>query len=227
MTVAEINQYLIKINEIQEKMNVTLFQKGNMALILRIVLWTFFVGLLFYQYINQKLSVGNSLFLAILLWLVFSFFSLFIFSCFTELKEMEKVQIVPIEFAFYFKSKREYTKDIHKELLEKFEKFEKLAEKPNTEFVEKILFVPFVMGFIATVYLFMGLFTSAFKIALIVGGTSTVIFFIFFGAFAFKVLYGAHKFEKFLLKHFSSEKVDFLLSGETFSFRKNKADKGE
>ena len=109
-----------------------------------------------------------------------------------------------------------YTKDIHKELLERFEKFEKLAEKPNKEFIEKILFVPFVMGFIATVYLFMRLFTSAFKIALIVGGTSTIVFLIFFGVFAFKVLYGAHRFEKFLLKHFSSEKVDFLLSGKTF-----------
>lgn len=109
-----------------------------------------------------------------------------------------------------------YTKDIHKELLERFEKFEKLAEKPNTEFIEKILFVPFVMGFIATSYLFMGMFTPAFKLALIVGGTSTIVFLIFFGVFAFKVLYGAHRFEKFLLKHFSSEKVDFLLSGKTF-----------
>ena len=109
-----------------------------------------------------------------------------------------------------------YTMDIHKELLERFKKFEKLSEKPNTEFVEKILSVPFVIGFIATVYLFIGMFTPAFKLAIIVGGTSTIIFFIFFGAFAFKVLYGAHRFEKFLLKHFSSEKVDFLLSGETF-----------
>lgn len=109
-----------------------------------------------------------------------------------------------------------YTKDIHEELLERFKKFEKLAKKPNTELIEKILFVPFVIGFIATSYLFMGMFTPAFKFALIAGGTSTIIFFIFFGAFAFKVLYGAHRFEKFLLKHFSSEKVDFLLSGETF-----------
>ena len=42
-----------------------------------------------------------------------------------------------------------YTKDIHEELLERFEKFEKLSEKPKTELVEKILFVPFVIGFIA------------------------------------------------------------------------------
>lgn len=109
-----------------------------------------------------------------------------------------------------------YTKDIHEELLERFEKFEKLSEKPKTELVEKILFVPFVIGFIATAYLFMGMFTPAFKLALIVGGTSAIVFLIFFGAFAFRVLYGSFRFEKFLLKHFSSEKVDFLLSGKTF-----------
>ena len=62
----------------------------------------------------------------------------------------------------------------------------------------------------------MGMFTPAFKLALIVGGISTIVFLIFFGAFAFKVLYGAHQFEKFLLKHFPPEKVDFLLSGKTF-----------
>lgn len=109
-----------------------------------------------------------------------------------------------------------YTKDIHKELLERFEKFEKLSEKPETELIEKILFVPFVIGFIATAYLFMGMFTPVFKLALIVGGISTIIFLIFFGAFAFKVLYGAFQFEKFLLKYFPPEKVDFLLSGKTF-----------
>lgn len=109
-----------------------------------------------------------------------------------------------------------YTRDIRKELLERFKKFEKLSEKPKTELIEKILFVPFVIGFVATMYLFMGLFTPAFKLALIVGGTSTIIFFIFLGAFALKVLYGAFQFEKFLLKHFSSEKVDFLLNGKTF-----------
>ena len=100
--------------------------------------------------------------------------------------------------------------------MKRYEKFHKLSERPETELIEKILFVPFVIGFIATAYLFMGMFTPAFKLALIVGGTSTIIFFIFFGAFAFKVLYGAFQFEKFLLKHFSSEKVDFLLSGKTF-----------
>lgn len=109
-----------------------------------------------------------------------------------------------------------YTRDIHKELLERFEKFEKLSEKPETELVEKILFVPFVIGFIATAYLFMGMFIPAFKLALIVGETSAIVFLIFFGAFAFRVLYGSFRFEKFLLKHFSSEKVDFLLSGKTF-----------
>lgn len=101
-----------------------------------------------------------------------------------------------------------YTRDIHKELLKRFEKFEKLSEKPNMELVEKILSVPFVIGFIATAYLFMGMFTPAFKLALIVGGISTIVFLIFFGAFAFKVLYGAFQFEKFLLKHFPPEKVE-------------------
>ena len=109
-----------------------------------------------------------------------------------------------------------YTTDIHKELVKRFKKFEKLSEKPNMELVEKTLSVPFVIGFIATAYLFMGMFTPAFKLALIVGGISTIVFLIFFGAFAFKVLYGAFQFEKFLLKHFSPEKVDFLLSGKTF-----------
>lgn len=44
MTVAEINQYLIKINELQGRMSVPLFQKGNMALILRTVIWIVFFG---------------------------------------------------------------------------------------------------------------------------------------------------------------------------------------
>lgn len=134
MTVNEINEFLIKINEIQEKMNVTLFQKGNMALILRIVLWTSFVGLLFYLYIKQELGVGNSL------------------SYFTKPKEMEKVQIVPIEFAFYFKSKREVKNEVPKLLSEINSKIGKnnphftdletakrflLAEKTKQEYIEK------------------------------------------------------------------------------------------
>jgi hypothetical protein len=109
-----------------------------------------------------------------------------------------------------------YTPEFHREFIKKYEKFHKLSEKPETELVEKILFVPFVIGFIATAYLFMGMFTPAFKLALIVGGISAIVFLIFFGAFAFRVLYGSFRFEKFLLKHFSSEKVDFLLSGKTF-----------
>ena len=100
--------------------------------------------------------------------------------------------------------------------MKRYEKFHKLSKRPETELVEKILFVPFVIGFIATAYLFMGMFIPAFKLALIVGETSTIVFLIFFGAFAFRVLYGSFRFEKFLLKHFSSEKVDFLLSGKTF-----------
>lgn len=152
MTVNEINEFLIKINEIQEKMNVTLFQKGNMALILRIVLWTFFVGLLFYLYIKQELGVGNSLFLAILSWFMLSFVTLLIFSYFTKPKEMEKVQIVPIEFAFYFKSKREVKNEVPKLLSEINSKIGKnnphftdletakrflLAEKTKQEYIEK------------------------------------------------------------------------------------------
>lgn len=152
MTVNEINEFLIKINEIQEKMNVTLFQKGNMALILRIVLWTSFVGLLFYLYIKQELGVGNSLFLAILSWFMLSFVTLLIFSYFTKPKEMEKVQIVPIEFAFYFKSKREVKNEVPKLLSEINSKIGKnnphftdletakrflLAEKTKQEYIEK------------------------------------------------------------------------------------------
>ena len=109
-----------------------------------------------------------------------------------------------------------YTPEFHREFMKRYEKFHKLSKRPETELVEKILFVPFVIGFIATAYLFMGMFTPAFKLALIVGGTSAIVFLIFFGAFAFRVLYGSFRFEKFLLKHFSSEKVDFLLSGKTF-----------
>lgn len=152
MTVAEINQYLIKINEIQGKMSVTLFQKGNMALILRIVLWTFFVGFLFHLYIKQEFGVGSSLFLAIVSWFIFSFFTLLIFSYFTELKEMKKLQIVPFEFAFYFKSKREVKNEIPKLLSEINSKVGKnnphftdletakrflLAKKPKQEYIEK------------------------------------------------------------------------------------------
>ena len=152
MTVNEINEFLIKINEIQEKMNVTLFQKGNMALILRIVLWTSFVAILFYQYIDQKLGVGNSLFLGILSWLMLSFVTLLIFSYFTKPKEMEKVQIVPIEFAFYFKSKIEVKNEVPKLLSEINSKIGKnnphftdletakrflLAEKTKQEYIEK------------------------------------------------------------------------------------------
>lgn len=109
-----------------------------------------------------------------------------------------------------------YTPEFHREFMKRYEKFHKLSERPETELVEKILFVPFVIGFIATAYLFMGMFTPAFKLALIVGGISAIVFLIFFGAFAFRVLYGSFRFEKFLLKHFSSEKVDFLLSGKIF-----------
>ena len=100
--------------------------------------------------------------------------------------------------------------------MKKYEKFHKLSKRPDTEILEFILITPFIIGFLASIYLFMGMFTPAFKLALIVGGTSAIVFLIFFGAFAFRVLYGSFRFEKFLLKHFSSEKVDFLLSGKTF-----------
>ena len=100
--------------------------------------------------------------------------------------------------------------------MKKYEKFHKLSKRPDTKILEFILITPFIIGFLASIYLFMGMFTPAFKLALIVGGTSAIVFLIFFGAFAFRVLYGSFRFEKFLLKHFSSEKVDFLLSGKTF-----------
>ena len=44
--------------------------------------------------------------------------------------------------------------------MKRYEKFHKLSKRPETELVEKILFVPFVIGFIATAYLFMGMFTT-------------------------------------------------------------------
>lgn len=111
---------------------------------------------------------------------------------------------------------KEYTPEFHKEFMKKYEKFHKLSKRPDTKILEFILITPFIIGFLASIYLFMGMFTPAFKLALIVGGTSAIVFLIFFGAFAFRVLYGSFRFEKFLLKHFSSEKVDFLLSGKTF-----------
>lgn len=109
-----------------------------------------------------------------------------------------------------------YTPEFHREFMKKYEKFHKLSKRPDTKILEFILITPFIIGFLASIYLFMGMFTPAFKLALIVGGTSAIVFLIFFGAFAFRVLYGSFRFEKFLLKHFSSEKVDFLLSGKTF-----------
>lgn len=109
-----------------------------------------------------------------------------------------------------------YTPEFHREFIKKYEKFHKLSKRPDTKILEFILITPFIIGFLASIYLFMGMFTPAFKLALIVGGTSAIVFLIFFGAFAFRVLYGSFRFEKFLLKHFSSEKVDFLLSGKTF-----------
>lgn len=109
-----------------------------------------------------------------------------------------------------------YTPEFHREFMKKYEKFHKLSKRPDTKILEFILITPFIIGFLASIYLFMGMFTPAFKLALIVGGTSAIVFLIFFGAFAFRVLYGSFRFEKFLLKHFPPEKVDFLLSGKTF-----------
>lgn len=86
-----------------------------------------------------------------------------------------------------------YTPEFHREFMKKYEKFHKLSKRPDTKILEFILITPFIIGFLASIYLFMGMFTPAFKLALIVGGTSAIVFLIFFGAFAFRVLYGSFR----------------------------------
>lgn len=109
-----------------------------------------------------------------------------------------------------------YTSEFHREFMKRYEKFHKLSKKPDTEILEFILMTPFIIGFLASIYLFMGKLGVAMYYSMLFMILSFTLIFLILGAFAFKVIYGAHQFEKFLLKHFSSEKVDFLLSGKTF-----------
>jgi hypothetical protein len=109
-----------------------------------------------------------------------------------------------------------YTSEFHREFMKRYEKFHKLSKKPDTEILEFILMTPFIIGFLASIYLFMGKLGAAMYYSMLFMILSFTLIFLILGAFAFKVIYGAHQFEKFLLKHFSSEKVDFLLSGKTF-----------
>lgn len=111
---------------------------------------------------------------------------------------------------------KEYTPEFHKKFMKKYDKFHKLSKRPDTEILEFILMTPFIIGFLASIYLFMGKFGAAMHYSMLFMVLSFSLIFLILGAFAFKVLYGAFQFEKFLLKHFSSEKVDFLLSGKTF-----------
>ena len=100
--------------------------------------------------------------------------------------------------------------------MKRYEKFHKLSKRPDTEILEFILMTPFIIGFLASIYLFMGKLGVAMHYSMLFMVLSFTLIFLILGVFAFKVLYGAFQFEKFLLKHFSSEKVDFLLSGKTF-----------
>lgn len=109
-----------------------------------------------------------------------------------------------------------YTPEFHREFIKKYEKFHKLSKRPDTEILEFILMTPFVTGFLAGIYLFMGKFGAAMHYSMLFMVLSFSLIFLILGAFAFRVLYGSFRFEKFLLKHFSSEKVDLLLSGKTF-----------
>ena len=109
-----------------------------------------------------------------------------------------------------------YTPEFHREFMKRYEKFHKLSKRPDTEILEFILMTPFITGFLAGIYLFMGKFGVAMHYSMLFMVLSFSLIFLILGAFAFKVLYGAFQFEKFLLKNFSSEKVDFLLSGKTF-----------
>lgn len=111
---------------------------------------------------------------------------------------------------------KEYTPEFHKEFMKKYEKFHKLSKRPDTEILEFILMTPFIIGFLASIYLFMGKLGAAMHYSMLFMVLSFTLIFLILGTFAFKVLYGAHQFEKFLLKHFPPEKVDFLLSGKTF-----------
>lgn len=152
MTVAEINQYLIKINELQGRMSVTLFQKGNMALILRIIIWTVFFGALFYFSIKEGFD-EESIFSASISWIVSCMIGILVLSFFCNAEEQEKLRIVPIEFAAYLASgKKEAVNEMPELLSEINSKIGKnnphftdletakrflIAEKPKQEYIEK------------------------------------------------------------------------------------------
>ena len=152
MTVDEINQYLIKINEVQKKMNVTLFHKGNDTLILRIVFWFIVFGALFYL-IMHEFNIKESIFFAAMSWLVLSVVTLCVSGSIVDAESKRSFQTVPFEFIIYLNSgKKEAVNEIPKLLSEINSKIGKnnprftdletakrflLAEKVKQEYIEK------------------------------------------------------------------------------------------
>lgn len=133
-------------------MSVPLFQKGNMALILRTVIWIVFFGILFYLSIMEGFD-GENIFIASMLWIASCVITIFVLSFFCNAEEQEKLRIVPIEFAVYLASKKkEAVNEMPKLLSEINSKVGKnnphftdletakrflLAEKPKQEYIEK------------------------------------------------------------------------------------------
>ena len=103
MIVDEINQYLIKINELQKKMNVTLFHKGNDALILRIVFWFIVFGDLFY-FIMHEFNIKESVFFTAMSWLILSVVTLCVSGSIVDAESKRSFQTVPFEFIIYLTS---------------------------------------------------------------------------------------------------------------------------
>lgn len=152
MIIDEINQYLIKINEVQKKMNVTLFHKGNDALILRIVFWFIVFGALFYL-IMHEFGIIESIFLAVMSWFVLSVVALCISGSIVDAETKRSFQTVPFEFIIYLNSgKKEAVNEIPKLLSEINSKAGKpaphftdletakrflLAEKAKQEYIKK------------------------------------------------------------------------------------------
>lgn len=132
MTVDEINQYLIKINEIQKKMNVTLFYKGNEALILRIVIWVIVFGALFY-FIMHEFNIIESIFFATLSWFVLSVVTLCVSNSIVDVERKKSFQTVPFEFIIYLTSgKKKAVNEIPKLLSE----INNRAGNPNPRFTD-------------------------------------------------------------------------------------------
>lgn len=132
MIIDEINQYLIKINEIQEKMNVTLFHKGNDALILRIVIWVIVFGVLFYL-IMHEFSIKESIFFTVISWLVLSVVALCVSGSIADAESRRNFQTVPFEFIVYLTSgKKEAVNEIPKLLSE----INSRAGNPNPRFTD-------------------------------------------------------------------------------------------